>query len=253
MSIEKLNLRLVRASEYMALFDLYVRHKPGKDHLVPDALSRLPASGSPHPLEAKGELDALHTEPYAFIALTVQMSNTFKRKILKGYAEDSMWTRTLTTVKANAALGQNAASLPFELQDGLLFRIDAQDSPPRLCIPPNCLQDIFEPLHRNNHIGYAKMHALIISSFYIWRLKHHLRAYLLHCPECLVFQTRRHAPYGSLQPIETPPCPYHTITIDFVLGLPTSAEGYNCLLTLTDKYSKKIALIPGKDTYTATD
>lgn len=34
--------------------------------------------------------------------------------------------------------------------------------------------------------GYAKMHTLLISSFYIWCLKANLRKYLLYCLQCLV-------------------------------------------------------------------
>lgn len=38
-STDKLNLRLVQASQYLQQFRLDVRHKAGKSHLVPDALS----------------------------------------------------------------------------------------------------------------------------------------------------------------------------------------------------------------------
>ena len=38
----KLNNRLIRASQYLAQFDINMRYKPGKHHLVPDALSQLP-------------------------------------------------------------------------------------------------------------------------------------------------------------------------------------------------------------------
>ena len=37
----RLNLRLVRASQFLQQFKLDVRHKSGKEHIVPDALSRL--------------------------------------------------------------------------------------------------------------------------------------------------------------------------------------------------------------------
>ena len=40
-STAKLNLRLVRASTYLSQFMLNVRHKPGKQHVVPGALSRM--------------------------------------------------------------------------------------------------------------------------------------------------------------------------------------------------------------------
>ena len=40
-SIDKLNLRLIRASQYLSIFDLSVRHKTRKMNIVPNALSRL--------------------------------------------------------------------------------------------------------------------------------------------------------------------------------------------------------------------
>lgn len=40
-STDKLNLRLVRASQYLSSFNLAVRHKAGKSNIVPDTLSRL--------------------------------------------------------------------------------------------------------------------------------------------------------------------------------------------------------------------
>jgi len=40
-STDKLNLRLIRASQYLSQFELDIRYKPGKTHIVPDALSRL--------------------------------------------------------------------------------------------------------------------------------------------------------------------------------------------------------------------
>lgn len=42
-STDKLNLRLVRASTYLSQFQLDVRYRPGKQHIIPNALSRLPA------------------------------------------------------------------------------------------------------------------------------------------------------------------------------------------------------------------
>ena len=40
-STMRMNVRLIRASQFLRQFRLDVCHKPGKDHIVPDALSRL--------------------------------------------------------------------------------------------------------------------------------------------------------------------------------------------------------------------
>jgi len=68
-----------------------------------------------------------------------------------------------------------------------------------------------------------------------------------------VFQTRRHQQYGSLQPIQSLPVPFHMLMIDFILALPLSKDLLNAVMSITDKFSKHVVLIPGKETYTAME
>ena len=91
------------------------------------------------------------------------------------------------------------------------------------------------------------------SSWYIHGLTRELRNFIQHCPECLILQTRRHAPYGNLQPIPAVPVPFHTLTIDFILALPVAVDGVDCMMSATCKFSKGVQLIPGKSTWTAKD
>ena len=49
LSTDKLNLRLIRASQYLSQFNLELRHKSGKENTVPDALSRLTGLPSDEP------------------------------------------------------------------------------------------------------------------------------------------------------------------------------------------------------------
>ncbi len=39
--------------------------------------------------------------------------------------------------------------------------------------------------------------------------------------------------------------------MDFILALLVTVEGFDCCLTVTDKFSRKIALIPGEGTWSA--
>ena len=81
-STVRLNLRLVRASQYLQRFDLDVRHKPGKSNVIPDALSRLPSTNQHTALPPEhAELDAL----YAYTTTLVEIDQTFKVRIVKGY------------------------------------------------------------------------------------------------------------------------------------------------------------------------
>jgi hypothetical protein len=120
-STEKLNLRLVRASEYLQRFTLDIRHKPGKANYVSDALSRLATEDSMKPssetdskasIDQEGELDALHVA-YAYTCSLVEMSPEFKQRLLYGYKEDPSWKKILSQLEQEAQRGEDAAVLPF--------------------------------------------------------------------------------------------------------------------------------------------
>ena len=69
----------------------------------------------------------------------------------------------------------------------------------------------------------------------------------------MILQTRRYAPYGSLNPISSPPVPFHTITIDFILALPLSDKDFDAAISVTDKFTKRITFASGKITWSAKD
>ena len=228
--------------------------------MVPDTLLRLDAAIGDTKYSQKtkeGVLDALQGFAYTTTSL-VELSPELRQEIMKGYKNDLAWNKTLSVLKENKKLGENAASLSFERDDGLIFYLDDTTGDHafvhrRLYIPDAALKHFFEVAHSTDHIGFAKMFEVLSQHWYIHGLARKLRDFLRHCPACQLYQTRRHLPHGSLQPILSPLMPFHTLTIDFVLVLPTSRKGYDCLLSVTNKYSRRITLIPGKDTFTAAD
>ena len=83
-NIDRLNQHLIRASAYLSQFDLDIRYKPGKQHILPDALSRLASSAiSKHDGEETLDLHA-----YAYHATLVEMSKEMKGRIVNGYKTD---------------------------------------------------------------------------------------------------------------------------------------------------------------------
>ena len=290
-STVRLNLRLVRASQYLQRFDLDVRHKPGKSNVIPDALSRLPSTNqqaTAMPPE-HAELDAL----YSYTTTLVEMSDDFKARVVKGYQKDPAWTKVLAILYSEDKRERDAAKLSFVLgeevakaaneegpdQSGdgvpaeafsnpamaeendeegsrnrLIFHVDKATGVRRLCIPDAVVKDILDIAHTaEGHMGFARCYERVASSWCIKGLTRYLRDYLKHCPECLVYQTRRHAPYGSMQPIYSPPIPFHTLTIDFILAMPLTPEGFDCIKAVTCKFSKRVTFVPGKSTWKAPE
>lgn len=82
-STAKLNLRLIRASEFIQRFrNLEFRHKPGREYIVSDALSRLFNFAATEVAICEeiveGELDALHGYVYIIISL-VELSPELRK------------------------------------------------------------------------------------------------------------------------------------------------------------------------------
>lgn len=139
-------------------------------------------------------------------------------------------------------------TLLYVARDGILYSI--QDNEEWLCIPSTMTNDILRTVHDDQgHQGidrsWTKMQGLVI--YKGWkRLKDHIAT----CPECLWNNPRCHKPRGSLQPILTPPIPFHTLTIDFVTGLPKLTDGYGSVAFFTCKFSKRMGSVAGKPTWT---
>ena len=85
---DKLNLQIIWALEYFQWFNLDVRHKPGKMHIISDALSRLASCEKTAKSTVEGKLDMLAAtvqEIWANPATLVELSNDFKKKLKTGY------------------------------------------------------------------------------------------------------------------------------------------------------------------------
>lgn len=57
-----------------------------------------------------------------------------------------------------------------------------------------------------------------------------------------------------MQPIESPPVPFHTMTLDFILALPVSVtEAFDIAMSVTCNFTKRITVVPGKSTWDTKD
>lgn len=138
----------------------------------------------------------------------------------------------------------------------LLYIIDGLDRRPRLCIPTSCQKLFFEAAHDQNvHPGFHKAYNVLRQNYYIKNLSCSLRTYIQSCPSCQLNNTLRHKPYGQLQPINTPDYPFQMVTLDLIVKLPESKYGnmsYDTIMTITDKLSKMVTLVLGREDWSAT-
>ena len=108
-STMRMNLRLIRASQFLQQFKLDVRNKSGKEQIIPDALSRLASMNVGCSDPSHSELDALFTYNATFIEIHPNLIS----RILAGYEDDEYWARLRHWVQANEDLGDDKTVLPF--------------------------------------------------------------------------------------------------------------------------------------------
>ncbi len=105
----RLNLKLVRASQFLQQFKLDVWYKPGKEHIILDVLSQLVSANTRHPDPLHSELDILFT----YNTTLVEIHPALVSQILAGYKEDPWWARLQLQIQTNSDLGVDIATLLF--------------------------------------------------------------------------------------------------------------------------------------------
>ena len=237
-SIDKLNLRLIRASNYLQRFNLNIRHKFDKQHIVLDAFFKLVSVNIESFLwkffANEKELDAL------FIVSLIEMNEFFRKRIIANYESDLNWKRIFSILNV-----ENDVVLFFCRENDLIFRIDDFElyDTRRFCIFHSIIKDIFQLVHDEEHFEYARFYEKIFVNYYIREFSQYLRDYLKHCFECQIYQTRRHFSYDFLQLILTSSIFFHTITIDFILTLSRFKKKFDCVMSIICKFIKFIIVI----------
>ena len=182
----------------------------------------------------------------------IQIDPSFLTQLKNAYYSDIRCSQILEILQANSHLCKDdQTQLLFVEHNGIIYAKPDQLHQQKRPVVPNSLQgQLFNYAYDQlGHLGYDRMHERLSTKFYVFDISKALRKYLWYCHLCQVVRTLRYKPYGSLQPILIPPCLFYTITIDFILALPKSVDGYDCAISVTDKFSKAITIIPGRSTW----
>lgn len=183
-----------------------VVYKKGLENRAADALSRCPQP-------AMGQLAAVSVSLPSWLD-----------EVQQGYRADPKAQKLLAQLGADPPEGPQG----FSLEDGVL-RLQG-----RVWVGQNEVvqQKILQALHSGalgGHSGFNVMYRRVRSLFAWPGLKEHVRQYVAPCAICKQAKPERvHYP-GLLEPLPVPPHVWHTVTMDFVEGLPRSS-GFNCVL-----------------------
>lgn len=200
-----------------------ILYRPGTDNRVADALSRC----------VQGELQAIS------VVVPKWLSEVQSSYLNDAEAQDLL-----------AKLSIDPLAVPhFTLKDGLLryktriwLGADAQ-----------LHHRILSALHcsaMGGHSGVPVTYSRVKGIFAWKNLKSSVQQFVEQCQVCLQAKPDRSAYPGKLQPLPVPRSAWHTISMDFVEGLPRSGTA-DCILVVVDKFTKFSHFIPLSHPYTA--
>jgi hypothetical protein len=103
------------------------------------------------------------------------------------------------------------------------------------------------------HMGMAKTMARLTSTCWWPGMKAMIADYVRGCLTCAATKPSLQKPAGTLRPLPIPDKPWRVITIDFVGPLPRTADYFNYVLVVQDKFSKMAHFIATTTNVTAEE
>jgi hypothetical protein len=211
----KLSSKQVKWQDTLALFNVDIRHKPGKENVVPDALNR------------KHQLKVVYVG---------------KTKLQNGVRLANHHEEFAKKVRQNI---QNGAKSHFHLQNGLLWYKQN-----RFYVLERRMRDV---LLKESHDGplakhsAAKRTTTFLKRSYYWpNLKDDAEEYVKICLTCQQNQTFNKKQAKLLQLLPILEGPWESVSMDFMVSLPPSKR-FDTIMVVVDRFSNMAHFIPTKD------
>jgi hypothetical protein len=172
----------------------------------------------------------------------MEVDSMLEQNIRKGQLEDAKIQEIKEQIKEDKATG-------FSVDDqGTLWYKKC------LCVPE--IKEIRELILREARDsaysirpGSTKMYHDLKSRYWWCRMKRDIAEFMALCDNCQRDKAERQRPAVLLQPLKIPKWKCEEISMDFIVGLPKTQNGYDSIWVIVDRLPKVAHFIPVKTTY----
>ena len=115
---------------------------------------------------------------------------------------------------------------------------------------------IVSELHDTHFAGHYGRDITVqaVGRLFWWAsLTNDVAKYISCCPLCQSGKSRRHRPFGALQPLPIPEKAWQTVTFDFIVKLPKTERGNDSICVFVDKLTKMVHFVACREELSAKD
>ena len=223
-----LSPREVRWMDVLCTFPGEWKYKPGKSN-VADPLSRMPTFYINTIL--RSATPKANSIPNTQIQPSQQL--TLLQQIKEGYEADISFNKSA-----------------YVFDHGLYYKDD------KIVIPnvPEVIAHILRECHDSTFAGHMGRDKTLdaVKRLFFWKgMGTAVTDYVAKCHVCQTIKPSKTSSQGLMHPIEVIQKPWHSISLDLITGLPDTSAGHNAILTVVDRCSKMVRLIPTDETLNA--
>jgi transposase InsO family protein len=160
---------------------------------------------------------------------------------LKKAQERDRWCKRVTLRLATDPTGR--AAQRFEIREGVLYKTGEANKKARMVIQDNLKADALRRCHGLAHLGRNNTIRALTRNMWWDGSQRDTRRWIQACQSCCKRKTTRPMTHGLPQSMSASR-PSHTWAIDILSPFPETPEGYNCVLTMIDVFTRWTIAVP---------